>query len=120
MRRKRSMAALKREAFKAWGAAILKRDPSCRVCRFKPSKHPHHLFPRSRYRHLWFDLRNGAGLCIGCHYEIHYSPISPIMALMAESKDRLHSLTNDSIGGRRKNPYKRGELENIIVALKGA
>lgn len=118
MKRKRSMAALKREVLKAWGAAILKRDPTCRVCKKAPSRNPHHLFPRSKYRHLWFDLRNGAGLCIRCHYQIHFDPIVPVLKIVDEMGSTYGFLELDATLGRRKNPYKRGEYENILLALK--
>ena len=118
---KRKLSALKREALKAWGKVILTRQPMCLVCKSAPSKHPHHLFPRARYRHLHYDLRNGVGLCIKCHYQIHYDPFFPITYLLLEDgMPYLDDLAKDAVGGRRKNPYKRQELENIIIALKGA
>ena len=119
MGRKRSMAALKREALKVWGTLILKRDPTCKVCGRAPSRNPHHLFPRSRYRHLWFDLRNGAGLCTSCHYRIHYDPVVPVLKIVDEMGSKYGYLELDAVLGRRKNPYKRGELENILTALRG-
>jgi len=36
------------------------------------------------------------------------------------STDIHPALITDARLGRRKNPYKRNELENIIIALKGA
>lgn len=120
VKRKRSMASLKREALKTWGAVILKRDPTCRVCKRGPSRNPHHLFPRSRYRHLWFDLRNGVGLCTSCHYRIHYDPVIPVLKIVDEMGNSYGHLELDAALGRRRNPYKRVELENIIVALNHA
>jgi hypothetical protein len=114
----RSLKALKREALKAWGKVILARYPKCAVCETEPSKHPHHLFPRSRYLHLQMDLRNGRGLCIQHHYQIHYDPIIPLLKIL--STDLHPTLITDARLGRRKNPYRRIELENIITALKGA
>jgi len=117
----KSMKALKRNALKAWGAVILKRNPVCLVCKGAKSKHPHHLFSRARNRHLHFDLRNGAGLCIKCHYQIHYDPILPLIRVLNEKpSEEMASLINDAVHGRRKNPYTRKELENITLALKAA
>ena len=118
MKRLRSLKAVKRECLKAWGKVILRREPVCRVCKAAPSKHPHHLFPRSRYLHLHYDLRNGLGLCIKCHYQIHYDPILPLIRLLGSGLP-THLLADAQLG-RRRTPYKRSELENILVALKGA
>ncbi len=120
MKRKRSMSALKRDALKVWGMVILNRDPTCRACKRGPSRNPHHLFPSSRYRHLWFDLRNGVGLCTSCHYRIHYDPVIPVLKIVEEMGKAYGDLELDAALGRRKQPYKRGEYENIIVALKEA
>ena len=117
MAKLRSLKALKRDALKAWGKVILTRYPKCVVCG-EQSRHPHHLFPRSRYLHLQMDLRNGRGLCVRCHYAIHYDPIIPLLKIL--STDIHPALITDARLGRRKNPYKRNELENIIIALKGA
>ena len=117
MKKLRSLKVLKREALKAWGRVILSRHPICCVCKGAPSKHPHHLFPRARYSHLHYDLRNGVGLCIKCHYQIHYDPIFPLRELNIYYI--RPDLLSDAQTGRRINPYKRVELENIIMALRG-
>ena len=119
MKRKKSIKALKNECLKIWGKIVLKRDQKCVTCG-APAKHPHHLFPRSRYRHLWFSLQNGVGLCVSCHYRMHYDPVVPVLYLQAKYPDRMNSLMDDALNGRRRNPYKRSELENINVALRAS
>lgn len=120
MKRKRSLSAIRKECLRLWGRIILARDQICVVCKEKPSSQPHHIFPRSRYRHLHFDLRNGAALCIGDHYRIHHDPVIPILRLQSEMGERFCTLTVDAHNGRRRNPYTRGELENIHLALTEA
>lgn len=120
MRRKRSIATIKRECKKLWGKVILERNPVCIVCRRATATQPHHIFPRSRYRHLHYDLRNGAALCVGDHYRIHHDPVIPVLRLKEELGDRFMSLAMDAQTGRRNGPYKRQELENIRIALQAA
>lgn len=120
MKRKRPLSALRRECLRLWGKIILSRDPVCVVCKGKPATQPHHIFPRSRYRHLHFDLRNGAALCVGDHYRIHHDPVIPVLRLQAEMGDRFGSLTLDAHDGRRRSPYTRKDLEAIKVALLAA
>jgi hypothetical protein len=114
----RSVATLKREALKAWGKVILSRDPVCVVCGKEKARHPHHIFPRARYRHLWFDLRNGAALCVGCHYRIHFDPMVPALKIADHLGAKYGHLELDAVLGRRRNPYGKRELENILVALQ--
>ena len=119
MAKLRSLKVLKRECLKAWGKVILRRYPDCFICRGSPSRHAHHLFPRSRYLHLHYDLRNGIGLCIKCHYLITYDPIIPLMQIMS-NYEHMGPLIADAMHGRRRTPYKRTELNNILIALQEA
>ena len=118
--RRTTTASLRRKCLKAWGKVILIRDPVCIVCGKEKSVHPHHIFPRSRYRHLWFDLRNGAALCIADHYRAHFDPVLPVLRMQAYLGDKFNSLALDAVQGRRANPYGKKELANILVALKEA
>ena len=116
--RKSTVVSLRRRCLSLWGKIILSRDPVCIVCGREPSKHPHHIFPKSRYRHLLFDLRNGAALCIGDHYRAHYDPVRPVLRFQAHLGDRFNALVFDAFNGRRRNPYGKKELANIAVALQ--
>ena len=115
-----TVSILRRKCLSAWGKAILARDPVCIVCGKEKATQPHHIFPRARYRHLWFDLRNGAALCIGCHYRAHFDPVRPVLRFQAHMGDKFNSLALDAIQGRRVNPYGKKELANILIALKEA
>ena len=118
--RRTTTAAITRRCLRLWGRVVLKRDPVCVVCNKEPSKHPHHIFPRSRYRHLWFDLRNGVGLCIGDHYAAHFDPVRPVLRYERHFGDQFRSLVADALTGRRRNPYGKKELLNIELALRVA
>ena len=116
--RKPTTASLRRKCFKLWGAIVLKRNPVCIVCKKEKSREPHHIFPRSRYRHLHFDLRNGAALCTKCHWRVKYDPMVPCLKI-ADHFDGVYGfLELDAVLGRRKNPYGKKELQNIAIALQ--
>lgn len=116
-RRVKSLKSLKSQCFKAWGKMILARDRKCIICNAKKAVHPHHIFPRSRYLHLQFDLRNGVGLCAGCHLKAHHDPVRPVLRIQAHKGEAFGPLVMDALTGKRKNPYKRKELDNILTAL---
>lgn len=42
-------------------------DGKCAVCGQKKGLQAMHLFPKGRYRHMRFELSNGAPGCSGCH-----------------------------------------------------
>ena len=115
--RRVSASTLRHHCLSAWGKAILAHDPVCIVCGRERAANAHHIFPRARYRHLWFDLRNGAALCIGCHYRAHFDPVRPVLRFQAHMGDRFNSLMVDAFNGRRTNPYGKKELANILIAL---
>jgi 5-methylcytosine-specific restriction endonuclease McrA len=39
----------------------------------KPANQPHHIFPRSSYPAVKFDIENGAPLCNTCHFKLHFT-----------------------------------------------
>lgn len=53
-----------------WSLAVKKRDNHiCQNCG-QPAKEAHHIFPKSKYPGLTFNLNNGISLCINCHNQI--------------------------------------------------
>ena len=114
-----SIPALRRKCDRLWSAAILQRDPTCRLCHKKPSRDPHHIFAKSRHAHLRFDLRNGIGLCARCHMDMHHDPVRPVLVLERQMNGYLGPLMVDAYDvlqcGKR---FSRRELEIIKAGLE--
>ena len=68
---KSKKAKLRAKADHLWTEIILCREPFCEVCR-EPSKQAHHFFPKNLYPQLRYDLQNGIGLCMRCHFFHHH------------------------------------------------
>ena len=70
------MAKSKKQKLRAkcdrlWFKILLNKYPKCEVCS-KETKQIHHFFGKHLYSNLRFDLRNGVGLCLGCHFQHHH------------------------------------------------
>ena len=64
---------VKKECDTLWSKCVRLRDSKCRWCEKNDTRHAHHIFSR-RYmatRHL---MKNGLGLCGGCHMAMHEFP----------------------------------------------
>ena len=79
-RKKTLVGKLEQKCEKAWSAAVLKRDPICRLCNQAKSVHPHHIVLRAQSLATKFDLDNGAGVCEACHRQSHLSPAAQTAA----------------------------------------
>jgi len=66
-----SIELLKKISTTAWSRDIKERDTCCQVCDSKENLQSHHIFYRSKYPLLKFNLNNGILLCTQHHAEIH-------------------------------------------------
>ena len=67
--KKLSKKGLQRKADALWSLKIRTRDPICRLCKSRPTKHAHHIIDR-RHKAVRLLLANGLGLDSGCHFYI--------------------------------------------------
>ena len=63
---------LRNKADKLWKEIILKHHPMCEGCGTEPSNTGHHFFPKGLYGHLRYDIDNGIGIGIKCHFAHHH------------------------------------------------
>ena len=55
-----------------WTKAVKERDNhTCQYCEATENLEAHHVFPKSRFPALAYDLNNGRTLCQSCHIEEH-------------------------------------------------
>lgn len=89
------------EEWKQWKSYILKRDSyTCQLCEDKNQKgrggkvifHCHHIFPKSEYPDLVFDVCNGIILCDKCHSSIRHREweYSDCFLLIAQINDGIY------------------------------
>lgn len=64
-------AKLRKIADILWRDIILKKYPQCEICG-KLSIQAHHFFGKNSYGHLRYDLNNGIGIDMGCHFAHHH------------------------------------------------
>ena len=56
----------------SWSKVIKTRDDNqCQVCGSTTNLHAHHIFPKSSYSGLEFNLNNGVTMCSQHHKELH-------------------------------------------------
>ena len=63
---------LRNQADKLWKLKILELHPICEGCGKEPSITGHHFFPKGLYGHLRYDLDNGIGGGLKCHFRHHH------------------------------------------------
>ena len=118
MKKKIPLRTLKRQCDALWSRAVLKRDPSCRLCGGKPSRDPHHIFAKSRHAALRYDLRNGVGLCKGCHMQTHHDPMRPALVLERQMKNTIGALLIAASDITFTVRFNRERLELIKAGLE--
>ena len=66
---------LRSQADKLWYQIIISKHPYCEKCG-QPTIHAHHFFPKGLYGSLRYNINNGIGLCMKCHF-FHHSRSDP-------------------------------------------
>jgi len=68
-----SKTARKTIEYKIWRDKVFERDDfTCLKCNQKGGRlHPHHIFNFAQYKHLRYEEKNGATLCVNCHKKFH-------------------------------------------------
>lgn len=69
---------LRKECDKLLKEVIIKKYGRCEVCGQTFGITAHHIFPRSSYGHLRYDIDNSACLCMGCHFA-HHTKAEPLI-----------------------------------------
>ncbi len=59
---------------KMWSELVLRKYLHCPHCGKNEAMSPHHIIKRRKYSTRW-DLRNGIGLCRGCHFSAENWPV---------------------------------------------
>lgn len=116
---KPSVKSLRNKADKLWSQMIRERDGKCRRCGKEPPEvilQAAHVISR-RYKAIRWDLRNGIGLCIGCHHWAHKQPVEFdwwVQELLG--KETYESLRQEALAyvGR----VSRVNLEEVVADLK--
>lgn len=118
--KKISLNALKKKCHEAWRSYIFTRDRH--ACRWyeRPVHEgcldPHHIFHKSRYGVLRYDVRNGITLCRKCHSYIGFGGEREFEIFFQDNyPDEWAYLV-----GERKNIFKmsRVELEEKLMELE--
>ena len=104
MKRKKKTSRQKtyKDLDKAWQEKVVARDKECMLCGGVISC-GHHIFPKSRGINTRWDLENGIGVCVSCHYGIHDRTLS------AEYNSRIQEV----IGMERWNKIRKAS--HIVV-----
>ena len=71
---------LRSEADKIWYNIIIQRNPICESCGEEKSTQAHHYYYKGSFGHLRYDLDNGIGLGLKCHFLLHHHDPKPIEA----------------------------------------
>jgi len=79
---------LRTQADKLWKERILKEHPICEACGQEPSITGHHFFPRSSYGHLRYELDNGIGIGIKCHFSHHHKSEPMVHQIVIQKRER--------------------------------
>lgn len=109
---------LANEADKLWKEIILSRNPFCESCG-KPSRQAHHFFGRNLYLALRYEIENGCGLCMKCHFFHHHRGDPTIHQTIIKNRglkwyNRLKKLSHIKLASYQTIPY----YEKIINQLK--
>ncbi len=67
---KSEIPGLRKKADKLWQLIMGELYSSCEVCGEKTGP-AHHFFPKGQYGNLRYDMENGIGLCVRCHFRHH-------------------------------------------------
>ena len=114
--KKKSISKLKKQAWELLSKVIRKEKPTCELCG-KPSVHVHHIIPRARGNAVYFNERNLASLCAGCHMGFHrrFSP--------KEIDQKVYMMKGDFSDVERikwsTKKISRSEYEDMIEEYKG-
>lgn len=115
-------AALKRLRTKAdahWQQCVKLEHPQCEVCG-KPTRVGHHFFTKGSSSELRYDLRNGIGLCNGCHFKHHKGdPAIHYTILKSKRSYGWYSQLAERRAVRRKRntEYYEGAIEELAARL---
>ena len=66
---------LEKELDVLWQKIIVERDKVCLLDNSIISC-GHHIFPKSQGKNARWEVENGIGICIQCHYAVHFSTLS--------------------------------------------
>lgn len=114
--KKTSRKTLKNKLDKLWSEAIRKRDKKCQRCGTTQGLQAAHIFTRSALSTRW-DLRNGIGLCSGCHiYWWHKEPIEATRWI--EERNGKKEVTSLLRKRWTIKKYTDQELELMVVGLE--
>ena len=69
---------LRAEADKIWYNIIIQRNPICESCGEEKSTQAHHYYYKGSFGHLRYNLDNGIGLGLKCHFLLHHHDPKPI------------------------------------------
>lgn len=95
---------------KIWSEVVLRRYLHCPRCGKSEVISPHHIIKRRKYSTRW-DLRNGIGLCRGCHYFAENWPVDFISWLLTKKshwgKKWLEALVRKGLQAGNKEIIRR-------------
>ena len=69
---------LRSQADKIWYDIIIKEHPICEGCGDEKSIQAHHYYYKGSFGHLRYNLDNGIGLGLKCHFLLHHHDPKPI------------------------------------------
>jgi len=62
---------LRSDCDQQWFRIIMSKHPNCEVCG-STAVQAHHFFPKGLYGSLRYNIHNGIGLCMKCHFFHHH------------------------------------------------
>ena len=108
---------LANKADKLWREIVLALHPYCEVCG-KPSNTGHHYYYRGSYAHLRYNIDNGIGLCVGCHFCLHHQDPKMIEDKIREKRgkkwvDKMRKLSEKRLKSFQTIAYYEAILNQL-------
>ena len=71
MKKKLNKKQLRSSADRIWYEILMIKHPYCEACG-APAQQIHHFYYKGSYGHLRYNLDNGIGICMKCHFLLHH------------------------------------------------
>ena len=109
---------LRLEADKIWYNIIIQKYPICEGCGKEKSIQAHHYYYKSSYGHLRYNLLNGIGLGIKCHFILHHQDPKKIEEIIIKNRgkkwlNRLTELSKERSASFQTLSYYKNIIEQL-------